>query len=420
MPFPPWSRTVRFRLTLTYSGLVFGIAAVVLFGTYLAVAASVDAKPLDDQQSKFYVSKSGTVKFLDEQALKDGELVSAADLDVVQEAVNARTLETLRTYSAVALAAMFLLSLLVGWWVSGRVLRPIGTIIRTTREITASDLSRRIQADGPPDELHTLADTIDGMLARLETEFDAQRALVDDVSHELRNPVAVIRANADAVFADEDATPENRRQAAAIVSGAADSMALLIDDLLAVARQRSGAYTETEVDLGTLASQAADEYLALAGERGVRLETRIEGPGPQVYADGQALTRALRNLLANALRFSPEEGDVLLAVGSRRGWAWIAVRDRGPGVPEEDRDRVFDRFYSATNGNPSEREREREPGTGIGLAIARQIVEAHDGRLSLFSEQGRGSTFVIWLPDRTELAPADRAAHVPEDDPLGR
>jgi signal transduction histidine kinase len=419
MPLPPWSRTVRFRLTLTYSGLLFGIAAIVLFATYLAVAATVDAKPLDDQQSKFYVSTSGTVKFLDEKAVKDGQLVSAADLDVVQEAVNARTLDTLRTYSAVALGAMFLLSLLVGWWVSGRVLRPIGAITRTAREITASDLSRRIQASGPPDELRTLADTIDGMLARLETEFAAQRALVDDVSHELRNPIAVIRANADAVFADEDATPENRRRAAAIVSGAADSMARLIDDLLAVARQRSGAYTESELDLGTLARSAANEYLALASERGVRLHTRIEGGGPQVYADGQALTRALRNLLANALRFSPDGGEVLIAVGSRRGWAWVAVRDRGSGVPEGDRDRVFDRFYTATNGNSSDRERDREPGTGIGLAIARQIVESHDGRLSLFTEQDRGSTFVIWLPDRTEVAPRDRALQVPEEDPLG-
>jgi signal transduction histidine kinase len=139
-----------------------------------------------------------------------------------------------------------------------------------------------------------------------------------------------------------------------------------------------------------------------------------------VYADGQALTRALRNLLANALRFSPDGGEVLVAVGSRRGWAWVAVRDRGPGVPEEDRHRVFDRFYSATNGNPSDREEGREPGTGIGLAIARQIVESHDGRLSLFSEQGQGSTFVIWLPDRTDVAPRDRDARVPEQDPLGR
>ena len=187
-----------------------------------------------------------------------------------------------------------------------------------------------------------------------------------------------------------------------------------------IARQRAGAYTETELDLGTIARSAANEYLALAGERGVRLDTRIEGRGPRVYADGQALTRAVRNLLANALRFSPDDGEVLVAVGSRRGWAWIAVRDRGPGVPGEDRDRVFDRFYSATNGNPTERERGREPGTGIGLAIARQIVEAHDGRLSLFSAPGQGSTFVIWLPDRTDVAPRDRAMQVPEEDPLGR
>ena len=371
-------------------------------------------------QSKFYVSKSGTVKFLDEKAADDGELVSAADLDVVQEAVNARTLSSLRSYSAAALGVLFLISLLVGWWVSGRVLRPIGAITRTTREITASDLSRRIAASGPPDELRTLADTIDGMLARLESEFNAQRALIDDVSHELRNPVAVIRANADAVFADENATAANRVRAAAIVSGAAASMARLIDDLLAVARQRSGAFTESELDLGSLVRGAVEEYRALADQRQIRLVPRIEGPGPKVYADGQALVRALRNLLANAVRFSPDAGEVAVAVGSRRGWAWVAVRDEGPGVPAEDRDRVFDRFWSTENGTPSEPQVARESSTGIGLAIARQIVEAHDGRLALFSGPGTGSTFVIWLPDRTDLAPRDRAADVPDEDPLGR
>jgi signal transduction histidine kinase len=293
------------------------------------------------------------------------------------------------------------------------VLRPIGAITRTTREITASDLSRRIGMTGPQDELRTLADTIDGMLGRLEREFTAQRALIDDVSHELRNPVAVIRANSDAVFADPEATAENRQRAASIVSGAAASMARLIDDLLAVARQRSGAYTEAELDLRALARSAASEYEALAAPRGLRIVVRGSDAGPTVYADGAALTRALRNLLANAVRFSPDDGEVLVAAGSRRGWAWVAVRDRGPGVPDEDRDRVFDRFYTAPNGTS------REHGTGIGLAIARQIVEAHDGRLTLFSRAGEGSTFVIWLPDRTDLGPGDRTAAVPDEDPLG-
>ena len=162
MALPSWARTVRTRLTLTYSGLVFGIAAVLLAGVYLALAASVDAKPLDESQGKFYVSNSGTVKFLDEEAAQHGELVSASDLDVVQDAVNARTLTTLRTYSVAALGLLLLISLLVGWWVSGRMLRPIEAITRTTRDITASDPSRRIGASGPRDELRTLADPSTG------------------------------------------------------------------------------------------------------------------------------------------------------------------------------------------------------------------------------------------------------------------
>jgi signal transduction histidine kinase len=417
MALPAWARTVRARLTLTYSALLFAIAAVLLAGVYVALAASLDAKPLESSGGKFYVTSEGHVKFLGASG-DEGEYVSAADLDIVQDAVNAATLTTLRTYTGVALVALFLVSLLVGWWVSGRVLRPVEAITRTTREITASDLSRRIGATGPRDELRTLADTIDEMLARIEREFTAQRALVDDVSHELRNPVAVILANSDAVFADPDASVENRRRAAAVVSGAAASMARLIDDLLALARQRSGAYTEAELDLRELAAGAASEYEALAAPRELRIVVRGDSRGPRVYADGASLTRALRNLLANAVRFSPDGGEVLVAVGSQRGWAWVAVRDQGPGVPVADRDRVFDRYYTAPNGSSSSAG-SREPGTGIGLAIARQVVESHDGRLSLFSEPGRGSTFVVWLPDRTDLGPGDRTSGVPQEDPLG-
>lgn len=416
---PAWATTVRARLAVLYSGLVFGIAAVVLALVYLALAQSIDAKPLSEaEQQKFYVTDSGKVKFLGEG--DEGDLVSAADLDLVQQAVNAGTLDRLRTYSFAGLGVMFGFSLLVGWWVSGRVLRPIGAMTRTAREISASDLGRRIGATGPRDELRELADTIDGMLARIEDGFESQRSLVDDVSHELRNPVAVITAHIDAVLSDPDAPRENRVRAAAAVASASSSMTLLIEDLLMTSRQRSGAFEEREVELGDLARRAVDEYGVMIDERGLRLRLRLD-EGPVVYADEQAVVRALRNLLSNAVRYSPEGAALTVAVGSLEGWAWVGVRDEGPGITEADRERVFDRFFStddAANGGDSTA-RNGNGGHGIGLAIARQIVEAHDGRLVVFSEVGAGSTFVAWLPDRTAIG-RPRESAPPDVDPLGR
>ncbi len=398
------------RLAFTYSALLFVIAAVLVTGVYAAVSSTIDARPLESRTVEKVVKKHG------EYVLKQGEQFEAADIDSIQKAVNQGTLDTLRNYSGMALVALFLISMAVGWWVSGRVLRPIGAITATAREISASDLSRRIGASGPHDELRTLADTIDDMLQRLEDAFAVQRHLVDEVSHQLRNPVAVVRANVDAVLANENATLEQRQQAAAVVSRATVRMGRMIEDLLATARQRSGAFEEAEVDLSVLARDAAEQYRLETQTAGVTLDLRLES-GPVVFADEEALTRALDNLLSNAVRLSPVGSTLTVAVGSRGGWAWLVVRDEGPGIALEDQDRVFDRYFSNTDPDPED---SGHNGSGIGLAIARQIIEAHGGRLVLTSTIGVGSSFVIWVPDRSPARAGDRDSSAPYDDPLGR
>jgi signal transduction histidine kinase len=401
---PAWVRTVRVRLALTYSALLFGITALLLLGVYLALSQTIDAAPLDPVTvKKFTRNADGTI------AYRAGEQFQAADLASVEKAVNFTALQTLRDYSLVALVIMFVLSVAIGWWVAGRALRPVEAITTTTREITATDLSRRIPTSGPPDELHTLAETINGMLERLETAFRAERTLVEDVSHELRNPVAVISANVEAVLGNEQSTPEERRDATAVVTRATGRMSRLLEDLLATARKRSSAFVDREVDLAGLTRDVVDEFVLLAAERGLRLELRMAA-GPVVYADPASLDRALSNLLSNAVRLAPPGSVVTVAGGSRQGWAWVAVRDEGPGIPEEERGRVFDRFHRGPG--------EQGQGSGLGLSIARQIVESHEGRLVLADRSGPGSTFVVWLPERAVGGAPERTPAPPEGNPL--
>jgi signal transduction histidine kinase len=250
------------------------------------------------------------------------------------------------------------------------------------------------------------------MLGRLDAAFRAERDVVEDVSHELRNPVAVVRANVEAVLADDASTPDQRREAVAVVTRATDRMARLLEDLLATARRRSGAFEDRDVDLAAVAADAVEEYRVLADERGLRLRERV-ARGPTAYAEAETLGRAVGNLLSNAIRLAPAGSEVTTAVGSRDGWAWIAVRDAGPGIPDAEQQRVFDRFVRSGNGNGG-----NGGGTGLGLSIARQIVESNGGRLVLFSAVGVGSTFVVWLPDRA-VARDDRAPGPPPGDPLG-
>jgi signal transduction histidine kinase len=410
---PAWTQTIRFRLTVTYSAVLIATSALLLGGVYLALASILDAKPLESfEVSKVYRDQNGNLK------VKPGQTVEAADVASIEAAVNYRTLETMRTYSFAGMGALLLVSLGTGWWLSGRALRPVRRIAATAQDITATDLSRRIAMPGPRDELHTLADTVDDMLDRLDGAFSAQRQLVDDASHELRNPLAVIQANVDAVLSQDDVTPDSRAQATAIVGRAIQRMTRLVEDLLASARRSSPAFADTAVDLAAITDEAAEEYALIAADRELRLIRRL-APGPQTVGDASALRRAVDNLLSNAVRLAPGRSELVLAVGSRGGWAWIAVRDSGPGIAADDTDRVFDRFFRTGRVRPRGEPSTGERRAGLGLAIVRQIVESHGGQVALHSEVGVGSTFVLWLPERSLTDTTRRLPAPPDTDPLG-
>ena len=404
---PAGMQTIRFRLTATYSLILFGVTTAVLGAVYAVVSRSVDAAPLDPITVQKIQRVGGRL------VLRPDQQFQAADLASVQRAVNHQTLEVLRDASFVALAGLLVLSLLIGWWLSGRALRPVRRVTATANEIGATDLSRRIALDGPHDEVHALADTIDAMLARLDDAFTAQRRLIDDASHELRHPLAVIRTTTDAVLSRDDVTAEERRHATGVVTRATTRMSGLVEDVLASARRAAPAFVETDVDLSEVVADVARDRSLLADEAAVGLVATVT-PATMVIGDADALRRAVDNLVANAVRVAPAGSTVTVASGGERGWAWAAVRDEGPGIPDDDQERVFDRFW---RGPEQTAGRGDDQQTGLGLAIVRQIVESHGGAVALHSRVGEGSTFVLWLPERP-TGGVSRAATIPAADPL--
>jgi signal transduction histidine kinase len=374
---PEWTRSIRFRYTLLYSAVLFGLAAVVLAAIYLVLLMALRATPVSSGRGTLCIH---------------GDCIPVIPFREAERLVNSETLDKLRYYSLGALGVLFVSSLGVGWVVAGRVLAPIGRITSVARDIQATDLSRRIQLPGPEDELKQLADTFDAMLARLDAAFAAQRQFVADASHELRNPLAIIRTNVDVALADPDASPDDLRQAIAVVKRAGDRMTLLVDDLLALARRQEPTLEHEPVDLGAAVAEASDDFVVPAEARGIVLDRAI-APGVVVTGDREALKRVVANLLHNAVRLAPAESRIRLATGSEGNRAWIAVADEGPGISPEDQAHVFDRFWR------SDKARSRsDGGTGLGLAIVRQIVESHGGEVRLNSKVGVGSSFVVWLP----------------------
>lgn len=385
---PAWMGSIRFRLTAVWSVLVFGLAALVVGGIYLGLHNS-----LNNQKISATAFQVGGITF-----------IQPDQAQLVQRSVNERALDALRVYSFWSLLALFFTSLVVGWIVSGRMLRPLGEISNSVREIQASDLKQRIDLGGPNDELRQLADTFDDMLGRLDEAFEGQRQFIHQASHELRNPLAVIRTNLEVTLSDPDASADDLRRTAEVVERSSERMARLVDDLLVYARKGTLSLERDPVDVAQLIDEAAEEFNAPAVAAGVHFVHHADS-GLWVIGDRLALRQALGNLLANAIRYAPEGSTVRLRGGLDGPWVWMAVEDQGPGIDPSDRDRVFQRFW---RGNPrAGREQGR---SGLGLTIVRQIAEAHGGEVKLVSQVDHGSAFALWLP---ALAPAEPQSPLP-------
>jgi heavy metal sensor kinase len=273
-----------------------------------------------------------------------------------------------------------------------RSLRPIERMAERARSITADRLHDRLPIDNPNDELGQLAAVFNETLSRLERSFDQLRRFTADASHELRTPLTAIRSVGEVGLSERHDASAYRDIIGSMLEEA-ERLTRLVDSLLTLSRADAGEgvlQTDT-VDLTELAREVVGELSVLAEEKQQVL--RIESDGPVVAAsDRVTLTQAIVNLLHNAIKYSQDGAEILIIV-SRDPEPRIDIVDRGPGIPREHQDRIFDRFYRV------DRSRSRSGGgVGLGLSIARSAVHANRGRLLLHSTGPSGSTFRITLP----------------------
>jgi signal transduction histidine kinase len=296
-----------------------------------------------------------------------------------------------------------LLSAIMGALLARRALNPIHAITQTAVQITrADDLGRRIPHLGPPDEVGQLAGAFNEMLERLERIFRAQRRFVADVSHELRTPLTTIRGNVDLMRRMGGADPASLNA----IQNETDRMTRLVGDLLLLAKADAGhlPIEREPVQIDAVLAEIAHQTRLLAGQR-VRIVLQCpesEDAAPLiVMGDADRLRQLLLNLVDNAIKHTPDRGQVSLRLAQMNGWARLTVADTGSGIPSEDLPHVFQRFYRA------EKSRSRRPvvsedspgvGVGLGLSIALWIAESHGGHIEVQSEQDKGSAFHVWLP----------------------
>jgi signal transduction histidine kinase len=366
--------TIRLRMTLLYAVVFFVAGALLLSVSYALVRTNLTG--------------SAGLRGLspDDYALHEA----------VQREVADDALGKLRTQYAVALAALTGLSVLLGWAVAGRVLRPLQRITATAQRVSQDNLDERIGLEGPRDELKELADTFDGMLERLSGAFASQRRFVANASHELRTPLSVIRTEVDVTLADPDATNAELRAMGETVRDATVATERLIQALLTLARSEGGIVRRDPADLADAARVALAQTAQEAAD--LHLEMRSTLDAAPIHGDRPLLERLVANLVENAVRHNRPGGMVEVRTLQAAGRSVVEVRNDGALVPAEAVASLLEPFQRLDRGA-------RGDGAGLGLSIVRSVAEAHGGSVELRARPSGGLVVRVSLPAREGANP---------------
>jgi two-component system sensor histidine kinase VanS len=384
------ARTVRLRLTLLYSALFFVSGAVLLTITYvlvrrvslpdLVVAGGSRSGPAGPRALKEALANPDVARYVRHVA----EQQYARALQA-----HANDLHQLLIRSGIALAIMTAVSVALGWLVAGRVLRPLRAMTATTRQISERNLSERLALAGPDDELKDLADTIDGLLARLEAHVAEQRRFAANASHELRTPLAVTQSLLDVARRD----PHREHGELVDRLHAVNTRAIdLTEALLLLSRADQRSFTSEDVDLSLVAEEATEALHPLAEELGVTIETSIERT-PTIGSRALLLQLAT-NLVHNAIVHNlPDHGTIWVSTRTAGGVVELTVENTGERLPAAAVATLAEPFLRG-----DERLRADRAGVGLGLAIVERIAHAHDGTLTLTPRTGGGLHVTVRVP----------------------
>jgi signal transduction histidine kinase len=389
--------TIRLRLTALYGALFLVLGAVLLTIGYLLVRHNIDSRGnFREVLQRAGIPAPSEPGSLEPQPLGGGAGSFFRAIQAVRSQLRADALHRLLLEYIGALAGMTIVSGLAGWLVAGRALHPLRRIIGTAKSVSGENLSQRIDLQGPADELKELADTFDGMLARLEQAFASQQSFVANASHELRTPLAIMRTEIDVALADPEASDHELRRMGEAVRETVDRCERLLEGLLMLARSQSTAHAEEPVDLAGLAGDCITDLHARAHERGLELRNSLDSAW--VRGEPALLERMIANLVDNAIRHNEPRGFVEVVTRREAGRVTVRVANGGAVIDDDD---------ATALAEPFRRLHRDGEGFGLGLSIVRSVAEVHGGSLHIVPRPAGGLEVSITLPG---IEPGDRPA----------
>jgi len=354
-----WPQKVRTRLTLLYAALFFAAGSALLGLTYglvasslpVQTAATVSNPKLNNLNKECKPPKGVTIPESLLRVCKEAEAAYTAGSASGSQAQRQRALSDLLAFSLAGLAVMTVASGGLGWFMSGRVLRPVRVITETARRASEQHLGERLALTGARDELKELADTFDGMLERLDSAFATQRRFVANASHELRTPLTVMRTAIDVTLAKPSPTARQLTDMAVRVRRSIDQAETMVEALLTLAVSDQGKLSAEFTDLATYAEDAIDAAAPEIECLDLRVDTKLDPA--ETTGDPQLLERMIWNLVGNAVRHNEPGGWIRLRTGSSDGTVYLEIANSGPFIPVDAVPSLFEPF------------RRMEPRTGV-------------------------------------------------------
>jgi signal transduction histidine kinase len=303
------------------------------------------------------------------------------------------TLSHLRILFWLTIPAGLLFAGIIALLITRLAFKPMMNMVVTAEQITASNLDARLELPRGHDEVYTLGSALNEMIKRIDTTLKGQRQFIADASHELRTPLTIIRSELESVM--RSSRHSSTKQSVVISLTELDHLASMINNLLTLARLDGSQVTlkVSPVRMDELIIECVQAVRGIATGKGVRLKVFVE-EALEVQGDEEKLKSVIFNLLENAVKYSPKKGvvTVSLALSRAEAAAVLTVGDRGMGIPVSEQDRIFERFFRGAQPRSS------SEGSGLGLAIVKRFVEMHKGRISVQSEEKKGSVFTVEIP----------------------